>query len=161
MSHELNRRSLFRGLLAASALRFLPAVPTTASVAPLVAKTLSPFADSSINLAEMLLELLADAQKVETIGIIRSAPSFQIGILDDIGPGEHVSETLTRHLGHGEWSNWDYSADDVREALSSLDREDEIRYRAIRHFHDCNQVKTTTIEVTPDVLDEVDLSVAA
>jgi hypothetical protein len=162
MSHELNRRSLFRGLLAASAVRFLPAVPMTAAAAPLVPNKLNPFADGNTSsLTEMLLELLAESQKVETIGIIRSVPSFQLGMLDDIGPGERVSESLTRHLGHGEWSGWDYSVDDVRDALSSLEREDEIRYQAIRHFYDDHRLKATEVKVTPDVVDGVGLSAAA
>ncbi|MCS4088811.1 hypothetical protein [Rhizobium sp. BK176] len=135
MGMELSRRNLFRGLLAASALRFLPAVPMDTPTAPLVSRTLNPFAaGSSDRLTEMIVALLDDQHKMETIKVIRAIPSFRVEMLDDNGSGESVAETLTRHLGDGEWSEWSYTVDDVRAALTSLDREDELRRQALLYW---------------------------
>jgi hypothetical protein len=163
MTMELSRRSLFRGLLAVSALRFLPAVPLAVPAEPLVAPPLNPFAaGSSEALTEMVLALMEDAHKVETIGVIRSVPSFRFDMLDDIGPNESLSEAMTRHLGDGEWSGWDYSVDEVRDAISSLEREDEIRCQAaIRRFYDVKQVLASTNEFADAAEMEVGRSVLA
>jgi hypothetical protein len=129
-----------------------------APAAPLVAQTLNPFAvGSSDRLTEMIVALMDDQCKVEAIGVIRSIPSFRAEMLDDIGADESLSEALTRHLGDGEWSQWEYSADDVRGALSSLERHEEIQLRAFRYFLDANadQAGSFTIQIAPDVEAEV------
>lgn len=163
MGMELSRRSLFRGLLAVSALRFLPAVPVAMPAGPVVARTLNPFAlGSSDSLTEMVLALLDDEHKMETIGFIRSVPSFRIEMLDEIGRDESLSEALTRHLGDGEWSEWAYTADDVRDALSSLRRRDELLRQAFRYWDaDGDQNRANTSEVMTVAEAEVDLSAAA
>ncbi|MBY3432567.1 hypothetical protein HFN89_00070 [Rhizobium laguerreae] len=164
MGLELSRRSLFKGLLAASAFRFLPAVPMTAPAAPAVARTFNPFAiGSSSSLTEMVLALMEETQQVETIAVVRSIPCFRVEMLDDIGNDESVSDVLTRHLGEGEWSEWTYSADDVRDALSSLDYMDQLHRQAIGYFMGANddQVEASTIEVMTELEAEVGLPAAA
>ena len=136
MGMGLSRRSLFKGLLAVSALRFLPSVPMSAPVAPVVAQILNPFAaGNSDSLTKMILALMDDMDKTEAIGVIRSMPSFRAEMLDDIGSNESVAEAMTRQLGDGQWSEWQYTVDDVRYALSSLDREDELRRQALRYWN--------------------------
>jgi hypothetical protein len=55
-------------------------------------------------------------------------------MLDDIGPNESIAVTMTQHLGDGEWSEWLYTVDDVRDALSSIDRVDKLRRQAAVRF---------------------------
>ncbi len=141
MALELSRRSLFKGLLAASALRFIPAVPLTSASPSVVSRTLNPFSTgNSSRLTEMVLAGLDQVEKEKTIAVVRSIPSFRIEMLDDIGGDESVSEALTQHLGDGEWSEWAYSADDVRRTLSSLDRKDQLHLEAVRYFSEANVV---------------------
>jgi hypothetical protein len=161
MNLELNRRSLFRGLLAVSALRFLPAVPVIAPTTPVAVQTLNPFASgNSESLTEMVLAMMEEGHRIDTIEAIRSVPSFRIELLDDVGPDESVSNALTDHLGEGDWSEWDYSADEVRDALVSLERRDAIRIEALRYM-DANQVNPSAIDATPDVSQEARPSTAA
>lgn len=135
MNAELGRRSLFKGLLAVSVLRFLPAAPVVAPTSPLVENALNPFAAGNTEtLTKMVLALMEDEHRVEAIGAIRAVPSFGIDLLDNIVPGESVANFLTRHFGEGKWSRWAYSVDEVRDAFASLERRDALRIEAARHF---------------------------
>lgn len=133
MSMETSRRSLFKGILATGAASVLPSVAgPPPSVVP-VARALTPFAPGNTDsLTEMLLALLDERERTDAISVIRSVASFRIDMLDDIRDGESVADSLTRNLGEGQWSEWDYSVEDIRSSLITLDREEELKMAPLR-----------------------------
>nr|WP_250808418.1 hypothetical protein [Neorhizobium tomejilense] len=141
MNISLNRRDLFKGVLATSFLHFPPASPSIPAIA-LVRRTLNPFDGDPSRLTEMVVALMDDLEREETVAVLRSLSVFRIDMLDELGPDESVGESLTRHLGVGEWSEWRLSANDVRSALGSLSLRDELYSKAVRQF-DTYEEQTT------------------
>lgn len=151
MTTDLSRRSLFKGLMAVSALPFLPAVPVVAPAAPLVANTLNPFAPGNTGtLTRMILALLDDQLRESAIGVLRSVPSFRIDLLDGIGADESVAKSLTDHLGDGDWSEWEYTAGEVREAIGSLERRDALVVQAMGRYVDYVPVESVSVQAIGD-----------
>ncbi len=125
MHIKIGRRQMIAGAVAA-ALFPIMGIKTPAKAAALPSTSLNPFDSDASTLTDMVVSLIEDMETQETVGVLLSVPGFRIDMLDDLEPTAPVGAALTRQLGPGEWSDWRWSADEVRFALRVIKQRNEV-----------------------------------